>query len=87
VTLRLSKPALIAGTFVTVLPMVGDYFTNQLLSAAPGTTMIGNGIEGLLQSPGQTGQGAVLALMLLIVLLVPMFYYVLSTARASREAY
>jgi spermidine/putrescine transport system permease protein len=87
VTLRLSKPALIAGTFITVLPMVGDYFTNQLLSAAPGTTMIGNGIEGLLQSPGQTGQGAVLALMLLFVLLIPMIYYVLSTARASREAY
>jgi spermidine/putrescine transport system permease protein len=87
VTLRLSKPALIAGTFITVLPMVGDYFTNQLLSAAPGTTMIGNGIEGLLQSPGQTGQGAVLSLMLLVVLLIPMIYYVRSTARASREAY
>ena len=50
-----------------------------------GTTMVGNAIEGLLQSPGQTGQGAVLAIMLLIVLLIPMVYYVISTARASRE--
>jgi len=81
----LSKPALIAGTFITALPMLGDYFTNQLLSGAPGTTMIGNAIEGLLQAPGETGQGAVLALMLLVVLLIPMFYYVISTARASRE--
>jgi ABC-type spermidine/putrescine transport system permease subunit I len=56
-----------------------------LLSGAPGTTMIGNVIEGQLESPGETGQGAVLAVMLLIVLLVPMVYYVMSTARASRE--
>jgi ABC-type spermidine/putrescine transport system permease subunit I len=85
VTIPLSKPALIAGTFITVLPMLGDYYTNQLLSGAPGTSMIGNVIEGQLTSPGETGQGAVLSVMLLIVLLVPMLYYVLSTARASRD--
>jgi ABC-type spermidine/putrescine transport system permease subunit I len=85
VTVPLSKTTLIAGTFITVLPMLGDYYTNQLLSAAPGTTMIGNAIEGQLESPGQTGQGAVLAIMLLIVLLIPMVYYAVSTARASRE--
>jgi spermidine/putrescine transport system permease protein len=85
VTLRLSKPALIAGAFITALPMLGDYFTNQLQSGAPGTTMIGNAIEGQLDSPGEVGQGAVLALMLLVVLLIPMIYYVVSTARASME--
>jgi ABC-type spermidine/putrescine transport system permease subunit I len=85
VTIPLSKPALIAGIFITALPMLGDYYTNQLLSGAPGTTMIGNAIEGQLDSPGETGQGAVLALMLLAVLLIPMIYYVVSTARASRE--
>jgi len=85
VTIPLSKPALIAGTFITVLPMLGDYYTNQLLSGAPGTTMIGNVIEGQLDAPGYTGQGAVLSLMLLVVLLIPMTYYVVSTARASRE--
>ena len=85
VTIPLSKPAIIAGTFITVLPMLGDYFTNQLMSGAPGNTMIGNAIEGQLNSPGETGQGAVLALMLLVVLLIPMIYYVVSTARASRE--
>jgi ABC-type spermidine/putrescine transport system permease subunit I len=85
VTVPLSKPAIIAGVFITALPMVGDYFTNQLLSGAPGTTMIGNAIEGQLDAPGETGQGAVLALMLLVVLVIPMIYYVVSTARASRE--
>jgi spermidine/putrescine transport system permease protein len=85
VTVPLSKPAIVAGTFITVLPMLGDYYTNQLLSGAPGTTMIGNVVEGQLDAPGQTGQGAVLALMLLVVLLIPMVYYVVSTARASRE--
>ncbi|HEX5191308.1 MAG TPA: ABC transporter permease [Solirubrobacteraceae bacterium] len=85
VTVPLSKPTIIAGAFITVLPMIGDYFTNQLLSAAPNTTMIGNAIEGQLLSPGQTGQGAVLALMLLVVLLIPMIYYAVSTARASLE--
>jgi ABC-type spermidine/putrescine transport system permease subunit I len=85
VTVPLSKPTIIAGAFITGLPMLGDYFTNQLMSGAPGTTMIGNAIEGQLDSPGQTGQGAVLALMLLVVLLIPMIYYTRSTARASRE--
>ena len=84
-TIPLSKPAIIAGTFITVLPMLGDYYTNQLLSGAPGTTMIGNVIEGQLEAPGETGQGAVLALLLLVILLIPMVYYVVSTARSSRE--
>ncbi len=33
VTVPLSKPTIIAGAFITVLPMLGDYFTTQLLSA------------------------------------------------------
>ena len=85
VTLRLSKPTVIAGTFITVLPMLGDYFTNQLLSAAPNTTMIGNAIEGDLGLPGAQGQGAALALLVLAVLVIPMVFYAVSTARASRQ--
>ncbi len=85
VTVPLSKPTIIAGAFITALPMLGDYFTNQLMSGAPGTTMIGNVIEGQLNAPGETGQGAVLSLMLLIVLLIPMAWYVFSTARESRR--
>jgi ABC-type spermidine/putrescine transport system permease subunit I len=84
VTLPLSKPTIVAGAFITVLPMLGDYYTNQLLSAAPGTTMIGNVIEGQLGSPGEQGQGAALAIIVLVFLLIPMLYYAISTARASK---
>jgi len=86
VTLPLSRQTILAGMIITVLPMVGDYFTNQLLSATPSTTMVGNQIEGFLSTPGEGGQGAALALLLLIVLVIPMVFYVASTARASREA-
>jgi ABC-type spermidine/putrescine transport system permease subunit I len=85
VTLPLSKPTVIAASFITVLPMLGDYYTNQLLSGSPLNTMVGNNIEGLLTSPGQQGEGAALAFVLLVVLLVPMAYYATSTAKASRE--
>ena len=85
VTIPLSRQTILAGMFITVLPMLGDYFTNQLLSGTPGTTMIGNVIEGQLGSSTEVGQGAALSLMLLAVLIAPMVYYVVSTARASRE--
>ncbi len=86
VTLPLSRQPILTGMLITVLPMVGDYFTNQLLSGAPGTSMIGNLIQGQLGTPGLEGQGAVLSLLVLLVLLVPMVYYVLATNRSSREA-
>jgi ABC-type spermidine/putrescine transport system permease subunit I len=86
VTVPLSRQTILAGAFVTVLPMLGDYFTNQLLSGSPGNTMIGNVIENDLQTSGLGGQGAALSLLLLVVLLAPMVYYVVSTARASGRA-
>jgi spermidine/putrescine transport system permease protein len=86
VTLPLSRQPILTGMLITVLPMVGDYFTNQLLSGAPNTSMIGNLIEGQLGTPGLEGQGAILSLLLLLVLLIPMIYYVMATNRSSREA-
>jgi ABC-type spermidine/putrescine transport system permease subunit I len=86
VTLPLSRQAILTGLLITVLPMLGDYFTNQLLSGTPGTAMIGNVIEGDLSTQAFLGQGAVLALLLLLVLVVPMIYYVVTTNRSSREA-
>jgi ABC-type spermidine/putrescine transport system permease subunit I len=86
VTLPLSRQPILTGMLITVLPMVGDYFTNQLLSGAPNTSMIGNLIEGQLSTPGLEGQGAILSLLLLLVLLGPMIYYVVATNRSSREA-
>jgi ABC-type spermidine/putrescine transport system permease subunit I len=83
VTLRLSRPTILAGVMVTALPMAGDYYTNQLLSATPSTTEVGNQVESLLSLPGAGGQGAALGLILLALLAIPILFYVRSTARAS----
>jgi ABC-type spermidine/putrescine transport system permease subunit I len=66
--------------------MLGDYFTNQLLSGTTGTAMIGNVIDDQLTNQALQGEGAVLSLLLLLVLTVPMIYYVVSTSRTSRES-
>ena len=71
VTLPLSRQPILTGMLITVLPMLGDYYTNQLLSGAASTSMIGNLIQGQLGTPGLEGQGAVLSLLLLLVLLIP----------------
>jgi ABC-type spermidine/putrescine transport system permease subunit I len=86
ITLPLSKQPILTALLITVLPMIGDYYTNQLLSGAASTSMIGNLIQGQLGTPGLEGQGAVLSLLLLLVLLVPMIYYVIATNRASQAA-
>ena len=86
ITLPLSKQPILTAMLIIVLPMVGDYYTNQLLSGAASTSMIGNLIQGQLGTPGLEGQGAVLSLLLLLVLLIPMIYYVIATNRASKAA-
>jgi len=86
VTLPLSRQPILTGMLITVLPMLGDYFTNQLLSGTTSTTMIGNVIDNQLTTPGLQGEGAVFSLMFLIVLIVPMVYYVVATNRSSRMA-
>ena len=74
-----ARQPILTGLLITVLPMLGDYYTNQMLSGAASTSMIGNLIQGQLGTPGLEGQGAVLSLMLLLVLLIPMIYYVIAT--------
>jgi ABC-type spermidine/putrescine transport system permease subunit I len=85
VTVPLSRQTILAGMFVTVLPMVGDYFTNQLLSARKSTTMIGNTIEGQLNYASAQSDGAAASVILLLLLVPAMIYYVRSTNKASRE--
>jgi spermidine/putrescine transport system permease protein len=86
ITLPLSRQPILTGLLITVLPMLGDYYTNQLLSGAASTSMIGNLIQGQLGTPGLEGQGAVLSMMLLLVLLIPMIYYVIATNRSAKAA-
>ncbi|HLX77640.1 MAG TPA: ABC transporter permease [Acidimicrobiales bacterium] len=83
VTLPMCRQSVMTGLLITVLPMIGDYFTNQMLSGASSTSMIGNVIDGQLNATSLQGQGAALSVLLLIVLLIPMIYYVVSTNRAS----
>jgi ABC-type spermidine/putrescine transport system permease subunit I len=83
VTLPLSRQPIMTGLLITVLPMLGDYYTNQMLSGTASTSMIGNLIQGQLGTPGLEGQGAVLSLMLLVILLIPMIYYVVATNREA----
>jgi ABC-type spermidine/putrescine transport system permease subunit I len=83
VTLPLSKPAIYAGLVIVSLPMFGDYYTNDLLSQNPKTSMIGNLINDATDASGQGPQGAVLVLMLMILLIVPMMYYLRSTLKAQ----
>jgi spermidine/putrescine transport system permease protein len=86
VTLPLSKPAILAGLVIVTLPMFGDYYTNNLLSNSPKTTMLGNVLDDAIESPGQGPQGAVFVLILMILLIIPMLYYMRSTRRSLEDA-
>ena len=85
VTLPLSRPALLAGSALVVLPMFGDYYTNPFLSSgSPRTEMVGNQIERYLRGTSQPQTGASLVLILSVMLLVLMAYYLVVTVRAQR---
>jgi spermidine/putrescine transport system permease protein len=83
VTLPLSRPGILAGLVIVSLPMFGDYFTNTLLSGSPNTTMIGNLIDDSINTSGQQPEAAVLILILMAILVVPILYYLRSTAKAA----
>src|SRR5271155_399337 len=85
ITLPMSRQPILTALLITVLPMLGDYFTNQLLSGTTGTAMFGNVIDDQLTSSGGVleGQGAVFSLLFLLVLIAPMIYYVVATNRSS----
>ena len=86
VTLPLSRQPIMTAMLITVLPMLGDYFTNQLLSGATNTSMLGNVIDQQLSTPLFQGEGAVLSLMVLLVLIIPMVWYVIATNRTAQDA-
>jgi spermidine/putrescine transport system permease protein len=83
VTLPLCRPTILAAVLLTCLPMLGDYFTNDLLSASPKTAMVGNLINDSVQAPGQTGQAGAFVMLVLLATVLPMFYYVRVTLRGD----
>src|SRR5947209_4860791 len=85
VTLPLSRPSILAGAALVVLPMLGDYYTNDLISASPRTNMLGNEINLFVQGGPQKTLGASLVVVMMALLLVLMAYYVIQTTRDSRR--
>ncbi|HET8757380.1 MAG TPA: ABC transporter permease [Solirubrobacteraceae bacterium] len=83
VTLPLSVPGILAGVVLIALPMFGDYYTADLVSASTQTNMIGNQIDEFMRQGSEKVTGAVLTLLLSIFLLVLMFYYLRTTRRAG----
>ena len=85
VTLPLSRPSILAGSALVVLPMFGDYYTNDLISASPRTNMLGNQINLFVQGGPEKNLGASLVIVLMAILTVAMAYYLLQTARDARR--
>jgi spermidine/putrescine transport system permease protein len=81
VTWPLSRQAVVVSVLITTLPMLGDYFTNDLLSASPETSMIGNLINNSVLTPGQSGQAGAFVMLILVVAVLPMVFYL----RAGRH--
>jgi spermidine/putrescine transport system permease protein len=79
----MSAPGIVAGALLIALPMMGDYFTSDMLSKSPNTAMIGNLINLSIATPGQSGQAGALLILVLLVLLVPMILYTRSNAKAE----
>ncbi|MFM8646006.1 MAG: ABC transporter permease, partial [Actinomycetota bacterium] len=81
VTLPMSRTGMAAGLMLVALPMLGDYYTNDILSRSPRTEMIGNQIDFFLNAGTQPQRGAVLVLVLSFVLACLAWWYVRDNAR------
>jgi spermidine/putrescine transport system permease protein len=86
VTLPLSKPGILGGAVLIALPMFGDYYTPNIVSGAPQTSMIGNQIDLYFHGGPQETLGAAITVVLSVFLTVLMAYYLWAIHRASREA-
>jgi spermidine/putrescine transport system permease protein len=85
VTLPLSKPGILAGLVIVSLPMFGDYFTNNLLGSTS-TSMYGNLIDSAVGQAGQGPEAGSLVLILIVLVMIPMLYYLRSTRRQTETA-
>jgi ABC-type spermidine/putrescine transport system permease subunit I len=86
VTLPLSKAGILGGAVLIALPMFGDYYTPNVVSGAPQTSLIGNQIDQYFHVGGQPPIGAAITVVLAVFLTVLMAYYLWTIHKASREA-
>jgi spermidine/putrescine transport system permease protein len=85
VTLPLSKTGILGGSVLIALPMFGDYYTPNLVSGAPTTSMLGNQIDLYFHNTSQPTIGAALTILMSLFLVVLMGYYIITVARATKE--
>jgi spermidine/putrescine transport system permease protein len=85
VTLPLSKTGILGGSVLVALPMFGDYYTPNIVSGAPTTSMLGNQVDLYFHYTSQPTIGAALTLLMSIFLVVLMAYYMVTVARATKE--
>jgi putrescine transport system permease protein len=85
VTLPLSKTGILGGSVLIALPMFGDYYTPNLVSSAPTTSMLGNQIDLYFHSTSQPTIGAALTVLMSLFLVVLMGYYLVTVARATKD--
>jgi spermidine/putrescine transport system permease protein len=86
VTLPLSKTGILGASVIITLPMFGDYYTPNIVSGSPQTSMLGNQIDIFFHGGPQPAIGAALTLVLSAFLGVLMAYYMYTVAKAAREA-
>jgi len=85
VTLPLSKTGILGGAVLITLPMFGDYYTPNIVSMSPKTSMIGNQIDLYFHGGPQPTIGAALTVVLAVFLTILMLYYIWSIHRAQRD--
>ena len=85
VTLPLSRVGVVTSLAFVMLPMFGDFYTNQLVSNSPNTYMIGNQVITTIYEGFSRAQGASLLLILSGLLALVMVYYIVVSVRQSRE--
>jgi spermidine/putrescine transport system permease protein len=86
VMLPLSKTGILGASVIITLPMFGDYYTPNIVSGSPNTSMIGNQIDIYFHGGPQPGVGAALTLFLSAFLGALMAYYMYNVGKAQREA-
>ncbi|HEX5469157.1 MAG TPA: ABC transporter permease [Gaiellaceae bacterium] len=85
VTLPLSKTGILGGAVLITLPMFGDYYTPNIVSGSPQTSMVGNQIDLYFHGGPQPTIGAALTIILAAFLTLLMAYYMWSIHRAQRD--
>ena len=85
VTLPLSKTGILGASVIIALPMFGDYYTPNIISGSPRTSMLGNQIDIFFHGGPQPSVGAALTLFLSVFLGVLMIYYMVTIAKAQKE--